>query len=64
MQPVSRLFSSSCFSLKSSSLSVDHVVVAVKVNGCKKARFGGRDSILIWIKNRQVVRHLNAFFQV
>ena len=45
VQPVSRLFSSSCFSLKSISLSVAHVVVAVKVSGCKKARFGGRDSI-------------------
>lgn len=45
VQPVSRLFSSSCFSLKSISLSVAHVVVAVKVNGCKKARSGGRDNI-------------------
>lgn len=61
VQLVSRLFSSSCFSLKSISLSVAHVVVAVKVNGCKKARFGGETVFFIWRKSRQVVRHSNPF---
>lgn len=44
MQLVSRLFSSFVF-LLNLSLSVAHVVVAVKANGCTKGRFGGRDSI-------------------
>lgn len=63
-QPISRLFSSSCCSLKSIALSAAQVFGAVKVSGCKKARSGGRDRIFhLQKKSRQVVRHLNPLFR-
>lgn len=60
VQPVSRLFSSTCFSLKSLCLLLTLLQpwrsMAVKWQGLE-----GETVFFIWRKSRQVVRHLNAF---